>query len=297
MHQAAEKGLFHLVKALIAAGEPVDQHDPRVDSGLWTALTYAAYWGHGEIVRILLAAGANPNHLDVHGWTPLQRNVHNGRPMAPEGGECRTWLSCGQLRHIDSCIRVEFSADTFHQLVQAGAWIESADYVNGSPLIYAVDSGYSECVEYLVAHGANVNRVHRTWNISVLAYAVIRGSERIMRCLIAAGADLNCGVRDESEGETALERALRLDVRKVMWVLVSAGARLRDPVFFVNSATRYLDRVRDAAGYQNLVAIYRRVLTAPLSALSRHVELSFGRAAPPEIVALILEFWKPPGGP
>ena len=196
--------------------------------------------------------------------------------------------------------RVEFSADTFHQLVQAGAWIDRPDSENGSPLIYAVESGYSECVEYLVAHGANVNRAHRHWNSSVLGYAVIRGNERIMRCLIAAGANPNYVMRDDSEGETALERALRLDVRKVMWVLVSAGARLRDPglaVFFVNSATRYLDRVRDAGGYQNLIAIYRRVLTAPLSALSKHVELSFGRAAPPEIVALILEFWKPPGGP
>ena len=244
-------------------------------------------------MRILLAAGANPNQRDVYGRTPLLHNMHNGRPKAPEGEE-----------------RVEFSADTFHQLVQAGTWIDCPDSADGSPLIYAVESGYSECVEYLVAHGANVNRVHRYWNrapamlrdpqqtsSSVLGYAVIRGNERIMRCLIAAGADLNCGVRDESEGETALERALRLDVRKVMWVLVSAGARLRDPVSFVNSATRYLDRVRDAGGYQNLVAIYRRVLTAPLSALSKHVELSFGRTAPPEIVALILEFWKPPGGP
>ncbi|EGB02046.1 hypothetical protein AURANDRAFT_9877, partial [Aureococcus anophagefferens] len=137
MHQAAEKGLFHLVEALIAAGEPVNQPDPRVSG--WTALSYAANWGHGEIVRILLAAGANPNQRDVYGRTPLLHNMHNGRPRAPEGEE-----------------RVEFSADTFHQLVQAGAWIDCPDSADGSPLIYAVESGYSECVEYLVAHGADV---------------------------------------------------------------------------------------------------------------------------------------------
>ena len=63
------------------------------------------------------------------------------------------------------------------------------------------------------------------------------------------------------------------------------------------SAFRYFERVVLAKGFRSLVAIYRRVLTAPKSALAKFVEIRFGRAAPPEIVALILEFWKPPGGP
>ena len=37
----------------------------------WTALHFAAFAGHGEVVWALLAAGADPNHKDHDGRTPL----------------------------------------------------------------------------------------------------------------------------------------------------------------------------------------------------------------------------------
>ena len=68
------------------------------------------------------------------------------------------------------------------------------------------------------------------------------------------------------------------------------------------SALRYLKRVQDAGGYDQLVEKYRRVLTAPQSCLSWylkfHCEIRFRLGAfPTRPVALVLEFWKPPGGP
>jgi ankyrin repeat protein len=36
----------------------------------WTALHYAAYWGHEEVVRLLLLAGADPTITDNEGRTP-----------------------------------------------------------------------------------------------------------------------------------------------------------------------------------------------------------------------------------
>ena len=55
-------------------------------------------------------------------------------------------------------------------------------------------------------------------------------------------------------------------------------------------------------GYDQLVEKYRRVLTAPQSCLSWylkfHCEIRFRLGAfPTRPVALVLEFWKPPGGP
>ncbi|KAK7249541.1 hypothetical protein SO694_0038105 [Aureococcus anophagefferens] len=52
-----------------------------------------------------------------------------------------------------------------------------------------------------------------------------------------------------------------------------------------------------AGGYENLVRTYRRVLTAPHGCLTRYLRRRFGRDAPHDIAARVLEFWKPPGGP
>jgi hypothetical protein len=63
-----------------------------------------------------------------------------------------------------------------------------------------------------------------------------------------------------------------------------------------DSAWRYMDRVQEAGGYDQLVLTYRRVLTAPRSCLVKYLELRFGRPAPADLVPVVLGFWKPPGG-
>jgi hypothetical protein len=45
--------------------------DARTTAG-WTALTYAAWRGHPEIVRVLLACGADPRVTDRDHWTVLE---------------------------------------------------------------------------------------------------------------------------------------------------------------------------------------------------------------------------------
>ncbi|KAH8052208.1 transferase [Aureococcus anophagefferens] len=52
-----------------------------------------------------------------------------------------------------------------------------------------------------------------------------------------------------------------------------------------------------AGGYENLVRAYRRVLTGPRGCLTRYLRQRFGRDAPHDVAARVLEFWKPPGGP
>ena len=59
---------------------------------------------------------------------------------------------------------------------------------------------------------------------------------------------------------------------------------------------RYARKLVDAGGYEAFVQIYRRVLTAPRSAITRFLKNKFGRGAPPGVAAIILAFWKPPGG-
>lgn len=73
---AAQYGDIDRVRALLAAGTPVD----KLDSAGYTALHYAARNGHEEIVSELLRAGANINCATRAGHaTPLHRAASAGK--------------------------------------------------------------------------------------------------------------------------------------------------------------------------------------------------------------------------
>ncbi|AGT07524.1 ankyrin repeat domain-containing protein [Paracoccus aminophilus] len=59
---------FDVVKAMLACGADVNL---KTDEG-WTPLHTAAYWGPADMVRLLIANGADVNAVgDYDGWTPL----------------------------------------------------------------------------------------------------------------------------------------------------------------------------------------------------------------------------------
>ncbi|CAD7698914.1 unnamed protein product [Ostreobium quekettii] len=67
IYWAAKDGHLATVKVLILAGAPVDQPNDRRATALQGACEGA--WEH--VVDVLLAAGANASHSDIHGYTPL----------------------------------------------------------------------------------------------------------------------------------------------------------------------------------------------------------------------------------
>ncbi len=68
LHLAAPGRRLHAVAALVEAGAPLDAVDVLGRTALMRALGAAA---QAEIVELLLAAGADPDVRDVHGWTAL----------------------------------------------------------------------------------------------------------------------------------------------------------------------------------------------------------------------------------
>jgi ankyrin repeat protein len=51
----------------------------RSDNDFWVQPLHSATAGaHAEIVEVLLAAGAEPNARQQHGWTPLHAAAENG---------------------------------------------------------------------------------------------------------------------------------------------------------------------------------------------------------------------------
>lgn len=65
LKDAAYKGHLEVARALIAAGANVNVHSTT------TALNQAAFHGHAEVVRLLLKSGADVNRADEMFRTPL----------------------------------------------------------------------------------------------------------------------------------------------------------------------------------------------------------------------------------
>jgi len=66
LHLASERGYRGVCKVLIDAGADVNQKNSSVG---WSAVHYAAYEGHGDVLRMLIAHGAVPDALDNSGDT------------------------------------------------------------------------------------------------------------------------------------------------------------------------------------------------------------------------------------
>ena len=154
LHIAAHRSHYDVVRALVAAGADINAMDRQqydvvtiaavkddvamLELALslggnakaitspyqGTALIAAAHLGHAEVVRLLLQAGAPPDHVNNLGWTAAIEAVVLG-----DGG----------ARH----------QATLRALIDAGADIRIADRNGATPLALARSRGYGEMVRML----------------------------------------------------------------------------------------------------------------------------------------------------
>ncbi len=114
-----------LLELALASGADINAKD----SYNGTGLIRAAHRGYVEIIRSLLAAGIEIDHVNRLGWTALLEAIILG-----EGGEAHT--------------------EVVRTLVEAGADVDLADGDGVTPLEHARRSGYTEIAEILRAAGA-----------------------------------------------------------------------------------------------------------------------------------------------
>ena len=121
-----------------------------------TALTKASEKGYLEIVKCLLAAGADKEKAASYGWTLLICAANDG--------------------HVE-IVRL---------LLAAGADKDKADNSGYTPLIYAARGGHVEVVRLLLAAGANKNKVSSDGE-TALSLATSKGYQEIVQLLQARG--------------------------------------------------------------------------------------------------------------
>lgn len=158
--RAVGEGDVEAVKLFLAAGMPATTGEPG-----GSVLESAVEGGHAEVVRVLLAAGADPNGGGYTG-TPL--------------------LAVAADRQ---------GADVVRALLQGGADVTRKGAGNATALHAAAGAGRLDSVEVLLAAGAKVT-ARTTTGWTALHWAVQRGDLPMVKKLIAAGADVS---RDRKE--------------------------------------------------------------------------------------------------
>ena len=143
-----------------------DRHDAAYQVGGWDTLIppsntdfySAAARGDAAEVRERLAAAADPNERNEHGWTPLMTSVAN--------------------QHVA----------TAELLLENGADPNQDNLFGRNSLMYAAMYGNEPLVQMLLDHGANPN-LNESSDPSALSAAASCGHVRVVQILLEAGAD------------------------------------------------------------------------------------------------------------
>eukprot|EP01084_Bolivina_argentea_P070465 128093_1 len=176
-------------------------------SGNASGLHWSAINGHGDIVRMLLDAGANPDDI---GGPLCETPVH--------------WAS--RQGHTESVVA----------LVKAGGGYDARNGLQQTPLHLAAQAGHNAVAVYLMALGANTSACDQK-RFTPLLYAsqALKGCPQgidMLRFLLVLGKKEDCLATDLEEENNALHWAISgLSDSSAIVLLLDSGVPLKDKNF------------------------------------------------------------------
>jgi uncharacterized protein len=183
---AAMRGDKDAVRSLLK--QKVDVNAAHGDGA--TALHWATYNDDVELVKLLLAAGANVKAATREGAiTPLFMACQNG------------------------------NAAVIDVLLKAGADAQSVKANGTTALMMAAASGHADAVKILLERGADVNAKESVYGQTALMFSAALNRDAVVKVLMSHGADANVAttirklerVRFDQDGNIVEERPARAD--------------------------------------------------------------------------------------
>jgi len=155
-----------------------------------------------DLVKIILASGADVNARNYDGNTPLI--------LAAD---------------IDDS---ENSIDLIELLIKAGADVNAADDYGWTPLLIAVINDNLEATKVLLNHGANINAVNSDFENAFIVAIENGASDNLIELLVKHGVDVNAKNKD---GLTALMVAIveLYDPKDIVELLIKLGVDIDEP--------------------------------------------------------------------
>jgi ankyrin repeat protein len=155
----------------------------------WTPLHYAASRGHKEIVELLLEHGA-----DIHYYDHAHR-VQTAAEYAMKYNHTeivQLLISKGaDISPLHFAIYMKDEARA-RSLIEGGADVNKRTPYGTTTIRRAVDAGFKDIVELLIARGVDVNaEIPWAWHWTALHSAAAKGQKEIAELLINAGANVN----------------------------------------------------------------------------------------------------------
>jgi cytohesin len=232
IHKAAgagdgSKANIEAVKQHLAAGVDVNAKDRR--DGDKTPLMHAVYWGHKEIVELLVAKGADINMKDRQiGYTSLHWGIVGGQKdvegqkeivelLIANGADLNAKAKRGRTP-LD--LAIEWKRTEIADLLRKHGG-KTGDWVNADKSIrLAAREGNIEAVKQHLADGVDVNAKQKD-GFTPLSLAAFNDHKEIVELLIAKGADVN--VKDKYDG-TPLHTAAANGHKEIAELLIAKGA-------------------------------------------------------------------------